>query len=186
MSPSFWNTSMGAEISQAPEKRVRHPDIGYDLGDLPHGPVFAFFIVLAALVLLVQVSLWGVFRYLGQPEFAGHASTNPIMTSKEELREVGGDPALAFPKPTLQPNPVADLNKFRALEEDELNSYGWVDASAQKIRIPIERAIDQMSESWPNQQTTDEGEELAPPLSAPGAQNANPAKQTHSGGAYGR
>jgi len=177
---------MEAEISPAPERRVRHPDIGYDLHDLPHGPVFAFFIVLAALVLLVHVSLWGVFRYLGQPDFAGHASTNPIMTSREELREVGGDPALAFPKPTLQPNPVADLNKFRALEEEELNSYGWIDPSAQKIRIPIERAIDQMSGSWPNQQTRDEGEELAPPLSLAQAQNANGAKPTHLGGAYGR
>lgn len=160
MSPSFWNRSMEPEISAAPEKRVRHPGIGYDLGDLPHGPVFTFFIVLAALVLLVHISLWGVFRYLGQPQFAGHQSTNPIMTSREQLREVGGDPALTFPKPTLQPNPVADLNKFRALEEEELNSYGWVDPSGQKIRIPIERAIDQMSVSWPNQQTTDEGEEL--------------------------
>lgn len=177
---------MEAEISAGPEKRVRHPDIGYDLRDLPHGPVFAFFIVLAVLVLLVQVSIWGVFRYLGRPEFAGHQSTNPIMTSKEELREVGGDPALAFPKPTLQPNPIADLNKFRALEEEELNSYGWVDPSAEKIRIPIERAMDQMSASWPNQQTRDEGEELPQPLSLPQAQNGNRAKPSRAGGAHGR
>ena len=186
MSPSFWNMSMEAETSAVRKKPVRHPDIGYDRGDLPHGPVFAFFIVLALVVLLAHISLWGVFRYLGRPEFAGHASTNPIMTSREELREVGGDPALSFPKPTLQPNPVADLNKFRALEEGELNSYGWVDPSAQKIRIPIERAIDQMSVSWPNQQTTDEGEELGTPLLAPQGQTANRAKPTHSGGGYGR
>lgn len=67
-----------------------------------------------------------------------------------------------------------------------VNSYGWVDPSAQKVRIPIERAIDQMSVSWPNQQTSDEGEGLRQPVSPPPAPNANPAKQTHSGGAHGR
>jgi hypothetical protein len=190
MQPSFWNRSMGleikeAEITSAPEKRVRHADVGFDPRDLPHGPVFAFFLVLAAVVLMVHVGLWGVFQYLGHPQFAGHATTNPIMTSKEQLREIGGDPALTFPKPSLQPDPIADLNKFRAREEEEMNSYGWVDPGAQKIHIPIERAIDAMSQSWPNQQNTDEGQELS--TASPQTQKQPAGKPEQPGGSgHGR
>jgi hypothetical protein len=158
---------MKAEISPAPEQKIRHADVSYDPHDMHHRPVFAFFIVLASVVLLVHIFLWGVFRHMGGTQFAGHATTNPIMTSKEQLQEIGGDPAITFPKPNLQPNPVADLNKFRVSEEEELNTYGWVDLGARKIRIPIERAIDAMSASWPNQQevTQDEGGETPDSLS---------------------
>lgn len=136
------------------ETKIRHPDVDYDRGDLSHHSVFAFLIVLFSGLLVVHVLLWGVFKYFGKSEFAGHASTNPIMTSKEELQEIGGDPAVAFPKPNLQPDPVADLNKFRASEEQELNTYGWVDPTARKIHIPIEQAIDAVGSAWPNQQST--------------------------------
>src|SRR5579885_2621695 len=150
---------MKAAISTSPEKRVRHVDVYFDPRDMSPRSVFSFFIVLAAGVLLVHVVLWGLFRYMGKPEFAGHQTTNPIMTSNEQLQEIGGDPALSFPPPTLQPNPVADLNKFRAAEEQEMNTYGWVDPNAGKIHIPIESAIDDLSKSWPSQQeaTRDEG-----------------------------
>src|SRR5579884_3074885 len=108
---------MKAVISPSSQsKQVRHPGISFDPRDMDHKSVFAFLIALAAGGLLVHVVVWGIFQYMAKPQFAGHATTNPIMTSNEQLREVGGDPALAFPPPTLQPNPVADLNKFRASE----------------------------------------------------------------------
>jgi hypothetical protein len=173
---------MAAEISSAQEERVRHTDVSFDKGDLQHGPVFGFLIALAAGVLLVHVILWGVFRYMGEAQFAGHASTNPIMTSTEQLREIGGDPAIAFPKPSLQPDPIADLNKFRAGEEEELNSYGWVDPSSQKIHIPIESAIDTMSASWPNQRQVDEGKMLF--ANNPTGPGRNSRERPENGGAY--
>lgn len=170
---------MKVATNPSPEKRVRHADVSFDPRDMNHKAVFGFFLVLASMVLLVHVFLWGVFRYMGGPQFAGHQSTNPIMTSKEQLQEIGGDPATNFPKPELQPNPPADLNKFRAAEEEEMNTYGWIDPSARKIHIPIESAIDDMSKSWPTQQetATDEGT-LSPdsPQSGAAAQPANGQK----------
>src|SRR5690349_5962434 len=47
-----------------------------------------------------------------------------------------------FPEPRLQPNPAADLNKFRTQEDEILNSYGWADQQAGVAHIPIEQAID--------------------------------------------
>jgi len=142
---------MKAEIDSK-DLRLRHQDVAFERADMSHGSVFGFLLTLACGLLLVHIALWGVFHYLGKPMIANHQTTNPIMTSNEELKDIGGDPALTFPKPTLQPNDVADLNKFRAAEEEQLTTYGWVDPGAQKIRIPIERAIDALSASWPNQQ----------------------------------
>lgn len=138
---------------------IRHPDVAYESRDLSHRVVFGTLLTLFCAGIIIHLVVFGLFRYLGSSQFVPHQSTNPIMTSNEQLHEIGGDPALSFPAPQVQPNPVADLNKFRVREEQELNSYGWVDQQAGKIHIPIERAIDIMASSWPQQQqaTSDEG-----------------------------
>lgn len=46
-----------------------------------------------------------------------------------------------FPPPRLEVRPGASLAKFRAAEEVELNSYGWIDRNAGTVRIPIDRAM---------------------------------------------
>jgi hypothetical protein len=50
--------------------------------------------------------------------------------------------AARLPYPRLQVSPPLDLQSFRAWEEAQLHSYGWVDRSAGVVRIPIERAMD--------------------------------------------
>lgn len=134
--------------------KLRNEDVSYEPRDLSHNAVFAFLVLLGLAICVTLVVLWGVFRYLGGNQYAGHQTTNPIMTSNEQLQEVGGDPALSFPMPRLQPDDIADLNKFRVSEEEQLNSYGWVSRSQDKIHIPIERAIDMLGTAWPQQQQT--------------------------------
>lgn len=135
------------------ELEIRHPNVAYEKRDMDHRTVFVFLFVLLCAGLLIHVVIWGAFKEWGKAKYAGHQTTNPIMTSNEELKDIGGDPALSFPAPTIQPNPVADLNKFRIREEEQLNSYGWVDPAAQRVRIPIERAIDVLGSSWDQQQS---------------------------------
>ncbi len=48
----------------------------------------------------------------------------------------------SFNEPVLQIDPVADLNAYKAQQNDLLNNYGWVDKDAGVARIPIERAIE--------------------------------------------
>lgn len=134
------------------DRRIRHPEVAYESRDLSHRAVFSFFVSLGVVILLVLIVLWGVFRQLGGSAFAGHQTTNPIMTSSEELKDIGGDPANSFPAPHLQPDPSADLNKFRIGEELRLNTYGWVDQKQGRIHIPIEKAIEIMASSWPQQE----------------------------------
>ncbi len=142
---------------------IYHPEVAYERRDLSHRAVFGFLLALLVAAVIIHISIWGLFKHLGKSQFAGHQTTNPIMTSNEQLREIGGDPALSFPAPRLQPNPVADLNKFRAREEQQMNSYGWIDPSAGKIHIPIERAIDIVASRWPQQEEEGKGESQSPP-----------------------
>lgn len=44
--------------------------------------------------------------------------------------------------PRLQLAPDVDLQAFRAREDAELNSYGWIDRTAGVVRIPIDRAME--------------------------------------------
>jgi hypothetical protein len=65
--------------------------------------------------------------------------------------------ANAPPGPQLQISPPADLKAFRAREEAELHSYGWLDQTAGVVRIPIERAMELvLKEGLPARPTTNE------------------------------
>lgn len=122
---------------------IRNPEVSYEPRDMNARAAVGFILSLAIAGVVVLIVLWGIYKYLAGPEYAGKQIAPPIGTSSRQLQqEVGGDPALKFPQPRLQPDPVADLNKFRAREDEILNSYGWTDKAHGKVRIPIERAID--------------------------------------------
>lgn len=59
----------------------------------------------------------------------------------------------AAPAPVLQISPRADMARFKAAEEAEMTSYGWVDRDKGLVRIPIERAMQQVVKDgiagWP-------------------------------------
>lgn len=141
---------MAAKHKNAVE--VETVGVNYERRDLSHRVVFSFLAALGLSALLIHLIVWGLFENFGKSQFVPYQSTNPIETSNDELKEVGGDPAESFPMPRLQPDPTADLNKFRMVEEQRLNSYGWVDPKAGRIRIPIERAIDVTAATWGQQQ----------------------------------
>ena len=128
-------------------EHVQNPEVTYEPRDLSARAVIGFFLALAIAGVVVQLALWGYYKYMVGTELQPQPATTSIITTKQQqedkqLAEVGGNPAANFPSPRLQPDPVADLNKFRVREEELLNSYGWVDQAAGKVHIPIERAIE--------------------------------------------
>jgi len=134
--------SMNAnEPETTAQEEIRNPEVTYDSTDLSARAVIMFLIFLAIGGTVVTFTVWGVYRHIANI-VPGRPGTVPIGNNVADLTAVGGDPALRFPPPRLQPNPVADLNKFRVLEEERLNSYGWMDQAQDRIHIPIERAIE--------------------------------------------
>jgi len=57
------------------------------------------------------------------------------------LHDVDRTLHMAPPGPQLQTNPGADLKKFRAQEEKQLDTYYWVDRQKGVVHIPIEDAM---------------------------------------------
>jgi hypothetical protein len=80
--------------------------------------------------------------------------------SPEPPSQIVKAPRVLAPPPSLQANPRADFEQFKADQEARLNSYGWVDKKAGVIRIPIERAMDLILER-------------GLPTRGPGTQNAS-------------
>ena len=129
------------------QPEARNPEVTYDTTDLSSRGVLMFMVLLAVGAVLITGSLWGLYKYIAGDRILATPSGNPMITSRRETKEPGGDPALRFPAPRLQADPVADFNKFRAQEEEILNSYGWVDEANNKVHIPVEAAIDLISQA---------------------------------------
>jgi len=93
---------------------------------------------LAGLVLatgLVLLLIWGLFDHYAARQMRADIPPSPLA----EVRQIP-------PDPRLQVNGPADLAAFRAKEEAELHSYGWVDREAGIVRIPIDRAMELLLE----------------------------------------
>ena len=82
-------------------------------------------LVLVAAGILVGLAMWGVATV----RRAGRA---PAVTVQEA------------PEPRLQVNPRRDLETYLRAQQRLLESVGWVDRDAGVVRIPIERAAEQL------------------------------------------
>lgn len=122
-----------------PVAEVRHPQVHYDRSDLSSRGIYMFLVGLVVVAAFIHFVIWGLWRYLSRAEAEPVRPRTEVVLPARSLR---GDPALRFPAPRLQPDPVADMDKFRTQVEERLNSYGWVDQKAGIVHIPIERAIE--------------------------------------------
>jgi hypothetical protein len=89
--------------------------------------VFTLFIS-CVLIFLVVTLMMHYFKGHEPSKTAGQANI-PATRAQE------------FPQPRLEVKPGASLAEFRAAEDADLNSYGWIDRNAGTIRIPIDRAM---------------------------------------------
>jgi hypothetical protein len=141
------NPKDGGTDRTRPEEVV-NPETLYEQRDLSPRAIFGFLVALALAGILMHLALWSMYKYVTGMNLtipAPSPAANPIMTSNRELRPMG-DPAVTFPAPRLQPDPVADMNKFRAYEDEVLNTYGWVNHQTGTVHIPIEQAIDAVAQ----------------------------------------
>jgi hypothetical protein len=130
---------MNPNGEQVSGDEIRNPENLYERRDLNTRAIFGFLIALGIAGVLMHLVFWGMYKYLAR----GYVQRTPVQanTIEESAREIPRA-VRAMPAPKLQPDPVADLNKFRLSEEEKLNSYGWVDQKAGTVHIPIEKAID--------------------------------------------
>jgi hypothetical protein len=96
--------------------------------------IIKFGVALAASIVVVCLLMWGLFDILKW--ITTEEETQPPLFRGERLP----------PEPRLQgiPGhqnfPPEDIREFRAKENAQLNSYGWIDQQTGIVHIPIEEA----------------------------------------------
>lgn len=95
----------------------------------------------AAILALVLVSSAGVWVLIGHYARREAAASTPNPLASYNPKEP--------PAPRLQTEPRTDLEAMRAGEDATLHAYGWVDRGADRVRIPIERAMELVARGRP-------------------------------------
>jgi hypothetical protein len=116
------------------ENRLTNPEIQYERRDVPLWLLAALAGGLAGSVILSVIAILLIFP--------GALSMKPDA------------PRAEAPAPRLQADPVADMDAFRAGEDRELSTYGWIDKQHKIVRLPIEQAMKLVVErgikDWPS------------------------------------
>ncbi len=108
--------------------------IGHEPSDVRLGRLVLIGVVIVVIGALTSAALYGMFVFLlSQPPAAQPPSGLGIAQSTPS-------------GPRLQTDPVADWQALQATEEATLHSYSWADRGAGKVRIPIDRAIDLLTQ----------------------------------------
>jgi len=109
---------------------IDHP-VGHELSDLRPGYIALFGIALTAVIVAAAV-ITTLLIHFKAAEQSRQETPIPRLAGERE----------ATPEPRLQLDANKELRQMRAAEDAALNSYGWVDRSSGRVRIPIERAME--------------------------------------------
>jgi hypothetical protein len=101
--------------------------------------VVRFAVVLAILSVATMLLMAALFKFLeGGAVRHDAASIDAAGLQRREDR--------LPPAPRLQVHGTRDWREFRAAEEKQLSSYGWMDRASGVVHIPIEAAMDRVAQ----------------------------------------
>src|SRR5271157_2762702 len=125
------------------------PETGFEREDLSTRGVFAFMIGLGIVGLVIYFIIVGMYTFLDKYERSQMTTASPLVTSKGAMSRVVTQDYVdqRFKEngaPMLETNERGQFRDFLMNQENQLNSYGWVDENAGVAHIPIERAMELM------------------------------------------
>ncbi|HEY4843693.1 MAG TPA: hypothetical protein VIH78_17110 [Terriglobales bacterium] len=126
-----------------------HPahDTEFEHEDLSTRGIIAFMIGLSVTGVIIYFIIVGMYSFLDNYERSQMATASPLTTSKGAMSRVVTQPDMdkTFKDngaPMLEVIEGVELRKDLIEQEEQLNSYGWVDQKAGVAHIPIERAME--------------------------------------------
>jgi len=126
--------------------KPHHDDLGFEREDLGAKPVIGFIVSLVISGVLIYYVIWGIFHFLDAYDKKHQQLRTPLVQVESNTRDVQTQVIQRFPEPRLEDNERTELNGFRYSEEEQLNSYGWVDKNAGIAHIPIEQAMQSIAQ----------------------------------------
>jgi hypothetical protein len=154
------------------EEHIEHgqnPGTEFEQRDLSATGIFSFMLGLAVFGVIIHFVLAGMYDVLDRYEARHQTPLNPLATPVEKRsRQVPADTLMKFPEPRLEVNERTELSGVILSQEQQLNSYGWVDQKSGVVHIPIERAMQIIAQRGLPTRSQSGGGEQAP---APGQKN---------------
>jgi hypothetical protein len=118
--------------SAKPQGRPPRDELRYEKRDANAKWIFGIVGFLVVAGLIMHLILAGMMERLGKRAYP----TDTLNGVRQSPRTI------ATTSPRLQIVPPEDLEKFRAAEQNQLDSYGWINRTAGVVRIPVARAMD--------------------------------------------
>ncbi len=130
--------------------------VEFEREDLSTRAIFGFMIGLAITGIVIYVIITGMYKFLDHYEQSQANTGSPLVKSNEVgARHIAYAPGHGdyvqqrFSEngaPMLEYDEKGQFRDFLMKQEQELNSYGWVDEKAGVAHIPIERAMQLVAE----------------------------------------
>ena len=122
-------------------------ETSFEREDLSTRGVFAFMIGLAVTGVVTYFIIVGMYTFLDKYERSQMSTASPLVTTKGAISRVvtQEDMDKAFEDngaPMLETDERGQFRGYLLNQENELNSYGWVDQQGGIARIPITQAMD--------------------------------------------
>lgn len=128
-----------------------HPghETEFEHEDLATRGIYAFMIGLVVSGVVIYFIIVGMYSFLDKYERSQMTTASPLVTSSGAMTRVMAqdDVDKLFKEngaPMLETNERGQFRDFLMDQEEQLNSYGWVDEKAGVAHIPIERAMELM------------------------------------------
>ncbi len=168
------------------KEKDREPDAlggspGFEREDLSPRAIIAFLIGLAVFCIIVHFAVTAMLRIADDYTHAHAKSKSPLVALNPDTRAVLPSTIEKVAQPRLETDEATEIYGFREKEEEELNTYGWVDQKAGIVHIPIERAMQLIAQRGLS--TTPQTGEIPP--STVNMVKAAAARADHSGGSTG-
>ena len=106
----------------------------HESSDIEVKPVAKFMAILFAGIGIVMVLMWAIMQLLEMRAEKADVPRTPVYDTARVMKE-----------PRLQAHPYDDLKGFHSHEDSLVNSYSWVDKGTNKVRVPIDVAIEQIA-----------------------------------------
>jgi hypothetical protein len=114
-------------MAEAQRESNRHASL-----DISFRPIIIFALGLAVLLVVSFVLVQGILAVLTPPPEPSRPLSAPAPQTPLE--------------PPLQVAPRQELHQLRAREDAALSSYGWIDREAGRVRIPVDRAMELLTQ----------------------------------------
>src|SRR5436309_9284791 len=127
----------------SPDRQPVHPDVSHEKSDANVSRIVLVGVVMAVAAVIIHVGVAWQFEVYRARDERKQPPLSPLAAKERPKLPRDLD---KIPPPRLEEGDRYDLNPQRQAEEARLTSYGWVDAKAGTVHIPIEKAMQMLED----------------------------------------